>query len=58
MTTICIRLAITGVADCWNSLVPREGLNGVGGNAADGPYFWVDWASIFSITIALEPPRL
>jgi len=21
-------------------------------------YFWVDWASIFSMTMALEPPRL
>ncbi len=36
----------------------REGLNGEGGNAVDEPYFWADWASIFSITIALEPPRL
>jgi hypothetical protein len=21
-------------------------------------YFWVDWGSIFSMTMALEPPRL
>jgi hypothetical protein len=36
----------------------REGLNAEGGNAVDEPYFWAEWASIFSITIALEPPRL
>jgi len=52
------RFASRGVTDCWNSLVRREGLNGEGGNAADEPYFWADWASIFSITIDLEPPRL
>jgi hypothetical protein len=36
----------------------REGLNGEGGNVVDESYLWADWASIFSITIALEPPRL